>query len=83
MATLRAWESSVLTTTSSKVDFAGGDLFQADDHAQGRGLAAARGPQQGDELAVVDGEVQIVDRMHLVDGANGRSCSHPSAIPAP
>ena len=41
---------------------AGGRQFQPGDHAQRRRLAAARRPEQDEELAVVDGEVGILDR---------------------
>ena len=34
-------------------------LFQAGDHAEGGGLAAAGGPQQGHEVAVLNGEVDV------------------------
>jgi hypothetical protein len=44
------------------VDRAGGDLLEAADHPQRRGLAAARRAEQGEELAVLDGKRQIVDR---------------------
>ena len=47
---------------------AGGDGFEAGDHAQRRGLAAAGGAEQHEELAVGDGEVEALD--HL-DGAEG------------
>ena len=35
------------------------------EQEQGRRLAAARRPEQGDELAVLDREVEMVDRDHL------------------
>ena len=38
-------------------------LFQTGDHAEGGGLAAAGGPQQGHEVAVLDGEVQILQNV--------------------
>ena len=44
-----------------------GRQVEARDHAQGGGLAAARRPQQGEELPVVDGEVDVVDRHHLTE----------------
>ncbi len=34
-------------------------LFQTGDHAKGGGLAAAGGPQQGHEVAVLNGEVDV------------------------
>ena len=45
-------------------DLAAGDLLEAGDHAQGRALAAARGPDQHDELAIGDREVDAGDRGH-------------------
>src|SRR5258708_39877297 len=41
-------------------DLAGAGRLQPGDHAQGRGLAAARRPQQGEELAILDLEVEVV-----------------------
>ena len=38
------------------------DLFEAGEHAQRRGLAAAGGADEDEELAVGDLEVQLVDR---------------------
>ena len=40
-------------------------LHEAGDHAQAGGLAAAAGPQQGDEFAGIDGEGKPVDRERL------------------
>ena len=45
-------------------DLAGGDVLQPGDHAQQRALAAARGADEDDELAVGDFEV---DAMHDLD----------------
>src|SRR5581483_6937708 len=42
-------------------DGALGDLFEAGDHAQERGLAAAAGAEQGAELAFLDREVEFLD----------------------
>src|SRR3569623_685861 len=47
-------------------DSAGVWLQEADDHAQGRGLAGAFLPEQRVELAAIDGEVERVDRRPLV-----------------
>ena len=41
-------------------DAAGGRQLEAGDHAQGRGLAAARRPEHREELAVPDLEVDVV-----------------------
>ena len=38
-------------------DGAGRQVFEPCDHAQQRGLAAARGPDEDDELAVLDVEI--------------------------
>src|SRR6185436_13927933 len=41
-------------------DAAGIGLGEAADHPQDRGLARTRGPQDGDELAVLDREVDLL-----------------------
>ena len=43
-------------------------LLESGDHAQSRGLAAARRPQQGEELAIGDGEVDVGNRVDLGSG---------------
>ena len=40
---------------------AGGRLLEAGDHPHQRGLAAARGAEEGEELALVDDEREVVD----------------------
>src|SRR3546814_16766684 len=47
-------------------DGAGAHGLQAGDHPQQRGLAAARRPDQHDELAVGDLQVDAVDRLEAV-----------------
>ena len=42
-------------------DVAGGGHFQAGDHAQDGGLAAAAGTEQGHQLALLDGEGDVAD----------------------
>ena len=42
-------------------DLAGVGLLEAGDHPQGRRLAAARGAEQGEELAAGELEVEVVD----------------------
>src|SRR5690606_35886652 len=42
-------------------DRTGGRMLEAGQHAQQRGLAAARRPEQREELALVDVERQVVD----------------------
>jgi hypothetical protein len=54
MAMLRLAGSRSLTTLVADQQVAAGDFFQAGDHAQQRGLAAARGADQHDEFAVLD-----------------------------
>jgi hypothetical protein len=43
-------------------DLAAGRLFQTGHHAQRGGLPAARRPHQNQELAVVNLQVEVVDR---------------------
>ena len=42
-------------------DLAAADLLEPGQHAQRRGLAAARGPNHDHQLAVLDREVQVID----------------------
>ena len=42
-------------------NFACGRRLEAGDHAQSRRLAAAAGAEKGDELAALDGEVEVLD----------------------
>ncbi len=46
---------------------------KAAHHAQGRGLAAARGPQQADQLATVCPEVEVADDGLFAEGL-GKAC---------
>ncbi len=48
-----------------------GDVLQSGDHVEGGGLAAAGGADQDDELAVGDGEVEVVDGESAVGVALG------------
>ena len=43
----------------------GGGLLQAGDHIKGGAFAAARGPQQADELAVGNLKIEFVDRYRV------------------
>ena len=38
--------------------------LQAADHAQQRGLATARWPQQSDEFTILDNQIDAIERMH-------------------
>ena len=42
--------------------------FEAGDHAQHCGLAAARWPEKGDEFAFFDGHVEIMHDLHGAEG---------------
>ena len=57
--------------------FARRNLLEARDHAQKRGLAAARGADKDDELAMVDAEVDPLDDLDiaiaLVERSEGQS----------
>src|SRR5690606_11706193 len=44
-----------------------GGVLETGDHAEGGGLAAARRPEEGEELAVADGQLEVVDRHHLAE----------------
>src|SRR5690606_34129477 len=59
-----------------------GDVLEARDHAQQRGLAAAGGADEDDEFAVRDVEVDALDDRYgavvLADGADGQT-SHDSS----
>ena len=50
------------------IDLARGGFLEAGDHAQGRALAAARRPDQHDELAIGDVDVDPPHRRGLVKG---------------
>ena len=68
MASPRSAAGTSLTRLPSMQDVAAADLLEAGDDAQQRGLAAAGGADEDDELAVRDVEVDAVDD---VDGAEG------------
>ena len=58
-------------------EHAGGDVLEAGDHPQQRGLAAAGGADEDDELAVVDREIDAADDLDpaemLLDVAEGET----------
>ena len=65
-----------------------GDLLEACDHAQGGALAAARGPDQDDELPVLHGEVHALHGTHsprvdLGDLIEVDACHQPFTAPFP
>src|SRR5215207_8907167 len=45
------------------------ELREAGDHPQERGLAAAGGPKQSEELAIGDGDRDVVDGAHGAEGS--------------
>ena len=53
---------NVVDQTAADIHFALGDFLQAGDHAQGGGLAAARGADENDELLILDLKVEVGDR---------------------
>ena len=61
MAMSRSFGATSLTTRSPIRSVAVGDLLEPGDHAQAGRLAAAGRPDQDQELAVLDLEVQVVD----------------------
>jgi hypothetical protein len=48
-------------------DLAAGGLLEAREHAQQRGLAAARGAEQGEDLALPDVQADLVDGDEAVE----------------
>ena len=58
-----------LTMRAADHDRAGVVALEARDHAQGRGLAAARRAEQGQELAVLDREIDRVDGLQRAEMA--------------
>ena len=76
----RAAGSAVTSTPPSRID-AGGRLLEAGDHPQHRGLARPRRAEDGEQLAVGDGQVGALDGDHLVGlGALRRTpCGRRSA----
>jgi hypothetical protein len=77
------------TTRPADADLAGGREFEPRQHPQRRRLAAARGPEQRDELALVDGQVEPVDggeaAEDLADGFEKTTSAtrYPFTPPAP
>ena len=59
--------SSVTSSPSIRI-VAGGQILQPRDQAQQRGLSAARGADEDDELAIVDVEVDAGDDDDIAEG---------------
>ena len=71
--------SNVVNQLVADIQFAVGDFFQASNHAQGGGLAAAGRADQNDKFLVLDVEVEVADSrhaagVHLVDVLQGYTC---------
>ena len=86
MPMLRWLGFSRVTSLPAIDDRAGGRLLEAGDHAQHGGLAAARRPEEGDELAGADIEVEVLHDggcaegfLDVLDGEEGvrPSCCFP------
>jgi hypothetical protein len=77
----------VVDAPASQQDVAGRGLFQPGQHAQQRRLARSGGPHDGEELALVDVEIDAVDggevaevlgqRSELQNGGTGHGISAP------
>jgi hypothetical protein len=65
--------------TAVEEDLAGGRLLEAGDHPQGGRLAAARGAQQREELALGDPQVDALDRPDVV-AAGGELLLDPDQL---
>ena len=64
----RSFGGTLFTTRSPMRISPAGDVLQPGDHAQQRGLAAAGGADQHDELAVGDRDVDAVDDLGGPEG---------------
>ena len=64
VAVLRRIEIDQLVANA---DFAGGDVLEAGDHPQQRGLAASRRPDQGDEFAILYDDVDAVQNLDVTE----------------
>jgi hypothetical protein len=60
-------DGEIVDALAADVDVAGGGHFQAGDHAEHGGLAAAAGAEEGDQLAVLDGQVDVLDGDHVAE----------------
>src|SRR5262249_47104945 len=64
-----------------EADLAGIELAEARDHAQQRGLAAARWPQQREELALADVEIDGAHTAEAARCARNRDAAHGVSPP--
>ena len=68
LAFLRRHENALhdrIDDARADLDLAGAQIFEAGDHAQGRRLAAARSPDQHQELAILDNQVEVANDVQL------------------
>jgi hypothetical protein len=69
-------------------DFAAVDVEKASKYVEPRGLAAARGPEENDELGVGDVEIEVLDdgliavSLHHIAELHGRHVAYPLIAPA-
>ena len=68
MAMSRSFGGNVVHDPLADADLAGGDVLEPRDHAQQRRFSAARRPDQDDELAVADADVDAVDDLGRAKG---------------
>ena len=55
----------VIDQLAVDVQFAVGNILESRNHAQGRGFAAARRPDQHDELLVLNVQVHVMNSGHV------------------
>src|SRR5262249_15982895 len=56
--------SAAVKRRTADADLARGRLQQAGEHVADRGLAAAAGAEQAQELRLADGKIDVLDRQH-------------------
>src|SRR4029078_7235310 len=59
---------NIVDDAVTDLQLAGGDLLEAGDHPEAGRLAASGRAHQDHELAVVDGEVHVLDDVHVAVG---------------
>ena len=69
MPVLRSMRRQRVDAPLAETDLARFELGEARDHAQKRGLAAARWAEQREELAIRDGERDVMDGVNRAEGS--------------
>ena len=64
----RSFGGQVGDVAAVDLDRAVADRLQSGDDPQQRGLAAARRPHQHQELAIADGEIDVLQHLHGAEG---------------